>query len=248
MLLSPFNICIAVGFGAHFFMTYFFPEHYQQTIINSSLYAILLYSQCEVLSKKLYYHPNLKPIKAILDNLTKKNEIEVIKFNEAIVSINKTDVTANHIALCDFILFTDYASVTDAASKANKVLFYGIPSSLPLNFDYTICKFTFMSFNVTVEGAKYPIKLSNDSENYYVVGNKINALLVSYLLKKQHNINSVNKYELDIIDHNVNIKNFTEKDELILKENTYIVKPFLYIDTSNMTIQEIVNATESNNE
>jgi hypothetical protein len=107
-----------------------------------------------------------------------------------------------------------------------------------------------MSLNVTIKGTKYPIKLSNDVENYYVVGNKINILLIAYLLKIQHKVKCdeiTGIYELGIIDHNVNVKTFTEKDEIILSEDDYTVKPFIYIDTSNMTVLDIINRADENN-
>jgi len=103
-----------------------------------------------------------------------------------------------------------------------------------------------MSLTVKFNGAKYQIKLSNENENYYIIGNKINLLLISYLLKKQHNIvcdEITGTYELDVIDHNVNMKTFTEKDEILFKENDYTVSPFIYIDTTNMTVLDIVNKT-----
>lgn len=240
-----------LGAGFHVFMTYCFPNEYQAALLNISFYAILFYTNVEMRAKKLYFHPSFKPVKLFIDNLNKNTEIDIIKFNQVMLSTNKKYIAVHQLLLYDFIIFSDYERVTETAPKVNKVLFFGLPK-FPLNFDYKACKFSFMSLTVKLNGAKYQIKLSNDSENYYIIGNKINLLLISYLLKKQHNIvcdEITGTYELDVIDHNVNMKTFTEKDEIEFSENDYTVSPFIYIDTSNMTVLDVINkAANSNSE
>jgi len=246
--MSIFNVLIT-GLSAHVFMTYFFPNEYHTALLNGSFYAILFYSHCELHVKKLYNSPHLKPIKSFIDRINKKSEIDIIKFNEVMVSTNRKYVSVHQLLLYDFIMFSDYNSITEQAPKINRVLFFGIPK-FPLKFDYKLCKFSFMSLNVTIKGTKYPIKLSNDVENYYVIGNKINILLIAHLLKIQHRVSCdeiTGIYELGIIDHNVNVKTFTEKDEIILCEDDYTVKPFIYIDTSNMTVLDVISRAGENN-
>jgi len=245
-LMTIINI-FTIGAGFHVFMTYCFPNEYHAALLNISFYTILFYTHIEMRAKKLYFHPSFKPVKSFIDNFNKNSEIDIIKFNQVMISTNKKYIAVHQLLLYDFIIFSDYERVTETTPKVNKVLFFGLPK-FPLNFDYKACKFSFMSLTVKFNGAKYQIKLSNENENYYIIGNKINLLLISYLLKKQHNIvcdEITGTYELDVIDHNVNMKTFTEKDEILFKENDYTVSPFVYIDTTNMTVLDIVNKTSN---
>jgi hypothetical protein len=238
-----------LGAGFHIFMTYCFPNQYQATLLNISFYTILFYTNIEMRVKKLYFHPSFKPIKSLIEKFNKKSEIDIIKFNKVMLSTNKQYVSLHQFLLNDFIIFSDYEGLTETSPKLNKVLFFGLPK-FPLNFDYKLCKFSFMSLTVKFNGTKYKIKLSNDYENYYVVGNKINLLLISYLLKEQHNVNCdeiTGIYELDVIDNNVNMKTFNEKDEIEFSENDYTVSPFIYIDTSNMTVLDFINKATNTN-
>jgi hypothetical protein len=198
-------------------------------------------------AKKLYFHPSFKPVKSFIDTLKKQSEIEIIKFNNVMFSTTKNYISVHQFLIYDFIIFSDYEKVTETMQKVNKVLFFGLPK-FPLNFEYTLCKFSFMAITVKFNGVKYPIKLSSEMENYYIIGNKINLLLISYLLKKQHSVNCdevTGVYELDVIDHNVNMKTFNEKDEITFEENDYTVSPFIYIDTSNMTVADIINQSSN---
>jgi hypothetical protein len=229
-----------MGIGAHMFLSSFFPNEYHNALLNCSLYAILLFSRFEIYAKKIYYYPK---IKSIIDSINKSNEIDIIKFNDLMFSTNKKYINVHNFLLYDFIIYSDYNSVTEKQTKVNKVLYFGFPKT-PINFDYTLCKFSFISMTVNFNNKKYPLKLSTESENYYIVGNKINLLLVAYLLKTQYKVlcDEINgRYELDIIDHNVTMKTLTEKDEIILHENDYIVEPYAYVDTSNMTLLDIIN-------
>lgn len=190
--------------------------------------------------QKIYNQPL---IKSCIDRIYKKNEIEIIKFNQVMISTNKKYVNVHQFLLYDFIIYSDYEKVTERSPKANKVLYFGFPKT-PINFEYNVCKFSFLSMTVTINNKKYPIKLSTDSENYYIVGNKINLLLIAYLLKTQYKVicdEITGTYELDIIDHNVTMKTLTEKDEIILHENDYIIEPFVYVDTTNMNLLDIIN-------
>ena len=247
--MTIFNI-IMFGISAHMFMTYFFPNEYHIALLRTSFCAIVFFSKLEMQLKKIYYNPIFKPVKKYIDNFNKKNEIDIVKFNQVMFSTNRKYISVHKMLIYDFIQFSDYESVTEKSPKINRVLFFGLPK-FPLNFDYKLCKFSFMSITVKINNKKYPIKLSNEKENYYIVGNKINLLLIAYLLKSQHNVmcDEVNgMYEMDIIDQDVNMKTFTEKDEIKFDENEYSISPFIYIDTSNMTILDIINKSDNDSD
>jgi hypothetical protein len=237
-----------LGAGFHVFMAYCFPNEYNVALLKISFYAIMFYTHIEMTAKKLYYHPSFKPVKSFIEILNKNSEIDIIKFNQLMFSTNKKYISVHQFLLYDFIIFSDYEKVTETSPKVNKILFFGFPK-LPLNFDYKLCRFSFMSITIKFNGTKYQVKLSNDFENYYVVGNKINLLLISHLLKKQHNVNCdeiTGIYDLDIIDHNVNMKSFNQNDEITFGEENYSVAPFIYVDTSIVTVLDIINKSLEN--
>jgi hypothetical protein len=242
-----FNV-FSVGIISHIFFTTFFPNEYHIFLLNASFYAILMYSYVEIFAKKICNNPYIFKIKSLIKN-SSNNEIEIVKFNKIIFSTNKKNIKAHNLLLYDFIIFSDHENVTQKNQIVNKILYYGFPS-IPFNFNYNLCKFTFIALNVTLlqngngNCVSYPIKLSNEYENYYIIGNKINRLLICYLLKLQHGImcdEICEKYTLELIDHMVEIKKYSEKDEIILYENDYKIIPFFHIDTTNMTIKEIIN-------
>lgn len=229
----------------HFFFLSVCPNEYQLALINLSFYIILMYSYMELQAKKLYNHPSLMPIRSFIKNMKKKPEIEIIKFNQVIASTSKNMINVHQLLLHDFIIYSDYEGVTDDSQRINKVLYY-FPFQFPLNCKYAVCNFTFISIGVKFNGVMYPIKLASETENYYIVGNRINRLIICYLLKKQHNVicdEVVDLYKLELIDNNVNMITLCEKDDIILSENSYKVKDFIYADTSNMSFKEVSMAS-----
>lgn len=238
--------------GAHIFFSVFCPNEYHVTLINMSFYIILTYSYVEIYAKKMYYHENMTQIRSFIENINKKNEIEIVKFNDVIVSTNKNSLRIHQLLLYDFIIYSDYSSAASPCSKINKVIYFGFPK-FPINYSYNVCKFSFISINVKLiincKEQSYQIKLSNETENYYIVGNKINKLVVSYMLKKQHGImrdEVSEKYVLELIDQNVNMFSLSEKNEIVLNETEYKIVPFVFTDTSNMTVKEVEKLCNDN--
>jgi len=233
------------GLGAHIFFSLVCPNKYQMALLNLSFYLIFAYSYMELYAKKLYYHENMSQIRQFIESVKNKNEIEIIKFNDVITSLDKKLICIHHLLLYDFIIYSDYSGPSSPSSRVNKVLYSGYPV-FPLNYSYSLCEFSFISISVKLfvdcKEKSYPVKLSNDSENYYVIGNKINRLIICYLLKKQHGIvcdEITREYTLELIDHNVNMKTLTEKDEIILNETDYKIVPFVFTETSNMSVKDL---------
>jgi len=236
---------IIYGLGAHIFFSSVCPNKYHIALINLSFYLILTYSYMEMYIKKAYYHPNMSQIREFIEGEKKDREIEIIKFNDVIASTNKENVHTHQLLLCDFVIFSDYDGAKSLPQKVNKILYFGF-NNFPFTYSYNVCKFSFISFSVKLlvndKEQSYPIKLSSESENYYIIGNKINRLLICYLLKKQHGIicdEVTCKYVLEFIDQNVNMLSLSEKDEIVLNENDYKVVPFVFIDATNMTVREV---------
>lgn len=235
------NILI-YGFGAHIFLNSFFPNQYQSMLLNISFNLILMYSYAEFYLSKIYNSDQFLKIKNMIESINKKtnvNEIEVIK-NSSIIclySTSKKNIKLEDLPSLnyDLIIVSNYFEEQnkESSQKINKAIYYkcnDADKDKQLEHDYTKCKFSFISVNVKIirneKEELYSISLSNDNENYYIVGNKINKFFVYYLLKKQNNVIFDDKnyeYKLILIDQNANIKTFSEKEEIILNENDYSV-------------------------
>jgi len=223
------------GFCGHLFLNKYCNKEYNNFIINLSYKIILYYTHCEKgvknILRKMNDNPNMVYIKNLLISKNKKGEIEIFKYNERMISTCIYNLRYHLVISYDFIIFTDYHS---DGYKVNKVIYY----DYPINYDYKTCNFSFISFVVKINknGKEkcYPIKLLNDEENYYVVGNKINRLIISYLLKDKYNVHiNENKdgYFIDIIDQNVDLKLLTENDEIIFNEDSYEVIKYTRIES-----------------
>jgi len=175
----------------------------------------------------------MQAAQAIIDLYYKKNvhEIEIIKHNETILKTNKKNLSADDLLSYDIIIFSDLEN-NNESQKINKIVFSGL-LEFPLYFNYNICNYNFIALMVTLNDNAFPIKLLNERENYYIVGNKLNSIFICYLLKNQHNIicNHIDcSYNITIFDHCANIINITEKDEVILEKNNYSVVQYQHLD------------------
>ena len=228
---------IIYGLGGHVILNNFFPEQYNSLLINMSFYLILMYSHAESYIKRFYNNKYISHFIKKINNIINKNntkELDIIKDSHVIESCDKTSFfekkTVNYDY--DFIIFSDYDNISESSDKINKVIYYK-DSNSEIDYKYTNCKFSFISITIQIfyknEDRLYTIKLSNDYENYYIVGNKINRLFISYLMKNKFNINLDdvnNKYKMTFIDDSINIKNITEKEQIVFNENDYAIVEF----------------------
>ena len=243
MLLTIFTI----GLFGNIFLYIFFPKEYNLALLTGSFYIILFYSYCEIYIKKMFTLPQFKFMTSfIMDNFDKKDEIEIIKFNETIYTTDKQNIPLQNVIQYDLLIFSDYEHVNEISPRVNKKMFSGAVN-LPLSLDYTLFNYKFIAVTVKINNKAWPIKLVDDNENYYIVGNKLNLYSISYLLKKQHNVicdEMTTTYELTIIDNNVNMNTCSEKDEIILQENAYDVIPFMSTSAHNVTLLDIYKKTQ----
>ena len=123
----------------------------------------------------------------------------------------------------NFLVYKD--TIIGDVNYINNYVFY---FEHPEHFIYEYCTFKFISINITLNGdKKYNLKLTDDTNNYFIVDNKLNKYSLSYLLSTQQGIIIGNTpYVLEIIDHNVKIFTITEMDELVFDLNTYTVKKY----------------------
>jgi hypothetical protein len=73
------------------------------------------------------------------------------------------------------------------------------------------------------------LKLFSEKESYFVVGNRFDSKVFNYILNKQYGLTrNLDKmsYQIEIIDHDINITGLTEKDTLVLHLDKYeIISP-----------------------
>jgi hypothetical protein len=140
------------------------------------------------------------------------------------------DVGYKNLQYSDFMIYNQNVK----RKKSNQVVFYGILDFALFIDKIENCSYEFLSLNVKIdypgmESKNVDIVFSNNKETLYVVTNRINVLMISYLLKLQHNIETdplLLSYEINIIDQNVKFFKLNEKEELILFKNHYEKVPF----------------------
>ena len=260
---------IAYGMCIHMFMSHFYPESYDSFIINMISNMILFYSKMEMsVMKKLNDFAKYPQIEYILNKiddfqLDNKSNIEVIKNNNSMSITCLQSVAKDKPYKFDFIIYSDYATYKET-NKLYKVIYYDTPE----DYNYTPCKYSFISIDLVVvkhdtlnenesdKETHYPIKLSGDKENYYIVNNKINKLILCYLLHKQHSMLYDEQditYTLNIIDHNADMVTMSEKDELVFKEDTYEVVVYestTYVCDNTNSVDDLLSTlvkSQSNN-
>ncbi len=179
--------------------------------------GIILYSKIQHFFGKIYN--NIKSKLCVLNIINYKNYFFVK--NDNILNIFYDDITGLRFINNNFLLYRD--TVINNNIYINNHVFY---FDFPIHFIYDCCKFKFISINITLDDNKsYNLKLSDDTNNFFIVNNKLNKYSLSYLLLIQRGISiGNNSYVLDIIDHNVKCFTITEKDELIFNLNTYTIK------------------------
>jgi hypothetical protein len=237
----PYNL-ISYGMCFHLFMSHFCPIYYQTLIFSLSYNAILIYSKGEMYTNKTIDNMKKYPmIASIIENykLRNTNNIEIIKDNKVVLSTKREAFLAEpllELEVADFCIYSDYIT----PEKLNKIIYFWSPT----NYQYVPCKYSFISVNIVIENdSTYKIQL----DNFYIAGNKINSLVVCYLLQSQHGLTYTSdnvKYVMNIIDHDVNMVSLCESDELVLQEDTYTINKSVdepVDELVNESVDELVN-------
>jgi len=227
--------------SAHFTFNYFFKQQYQYFLFNLSYNFLYNCGRLEILLKQQYNQLLNNPyIEKIFDKIEdlhtsfKKYDTIIILNNKVVArSVHNSiiyDVGYKNLQYSDFMIYNQSVK----RKKTNQVVFYGILDFALFINKIENCSYEFLSLNVKIdypgmESKNVDIVFSNNKETLYVVTNRINVLMISYLLKLQHNIETdplLLSYEINIIDQNVKFFRLNEKEELILFENHYEKVPF----------------------
>ena len=144
-------------------------------------------------------------------------EIEMVIDNEIIYSTNKSELNLYNDEYMDFFIYIDKDSYPMNKLICKKIVDY--------DENYGVCSFKFQMIHVKFsDNESYLIDLNNKKENYYLVSNVIDKIVICYLLYKQYfilkNAHTIS-YNLDLIDDKMNFINLNENDIIILDVNEY---------------------------
>ena len=197
---------------------------------------IYYYSVCQIKCNQVcsYLLPYFKSAEII--NLIK---IEQFDFNT-----NKlTTILEKELGLVDK-LKNDLFIVSDASSKsliiANKI------ETCDFTFDQS--EIVFIALYLNYNDERYNINLKTDEFNYYLVGNVIDKRFIQYyintVLKLKFNYEKNKEtYQLELMDHEVNMINLDANQSIIVEKKGYRIVN----DAEEKTIkkEEIIEAKEN---
>ena len=212
-------------------------RQYEPFIMNISFNAIYYFSVCQINFKKLS-----KLIIPYITTFVSLLNFDVSKEKNTMITFFKNGKLENHIEIednSDIINFIENIETFDLVilhdKKNNKTKNHYFREPHHLN-ESTI---RFISMMLIYENNTYEIELSNNTHNYYIVGNIIDSRFLYYYLKYllNHklcdNINDF-KYTLEILDDNVNIIVIDETHKILIHENSYeLITPNKILDISN---------------
>jgi hypothetical protein len=202
-----------------------YPDKYQELIVSISYNLIYLYSKAQILymnlitvvNKKIEENPNLLKLRNDLDLLLKPKS-GIITMLDYIKNGNSVDKGDDN---CDFMI---YSWLDDTKSCVNKKLVYDLKE--PLSFsEVSDIKFFLVELKIGGNNS-HKIELKTNEFNFYVVGNSFNKQFFIYYLKQilkiSEEIKDDDKFNLKILDHNVNTfeLDFTDQNENIILEKT----------------------------
>ena len=221
-------------FSIHLFMTLYYPDEYdylcKKFMISFAQWLILNYSRLQIkitalykyIKKDTYFGKYVVFLEKKYDDLYNDYDPNIIDvFSQGNVwKYNKNEISKYNLSFMDFMINT-HLSDHNLEGPYSKIIYHSIPST----FNYEKCNYRFISVTLTLpEDNKYSLKLFSEKENYFVVGNRFDSKVFNYILNKQYGLTrNLDKmsYQIEIIDHDINITCLTEKDTLVLHLDKY---------------------------
>jgi hypothetical protein len=228
-----------------------YPEVYNKYLLYCSEKLVKTISEIEFMAKP--YLRQLNYLRHIFFKFFRGAHVRVIKYNDTFYTCSISKIKQQ--PYFDFFIYNDYDIYDRRIEKGiyepvNKVILFSeqvdqlsnVLCERELLF-YDLCNYKFMSSSLSFKqnGRTYNLKLQTAHENYYVVNNRLNPLVVCYLLKRQYGIDIFAdniKYNLTIIDNKINHVVLTEKQELIFRENDYVIQDVVNSNLDNETEDE----------
>ena len=242
-------------------------EDLEPQIMSLAYNLVYYYSLAQIYYNKFisFVSPHISVLWIALINFLRENKLIDKPKNVTIVEIYNGGQIVNNITIndnnnllnvvvesinkynCDFIIITernvDY-------NQNDKIHCTELPQLLE---KYKYSNIRFFALDLTYKNETYPIELSNERGNHYIVNNVLNKKFFNYYLTNVLNIeidkNNFN-YKVALVDHTVNMVELTENDYLIIKENDYEIKKInnvLELNTITQT-NDNINEESKNNE
>jgi hypothetical protein len=227
---------LSVGLTVFFFSS----KGDKYNIISKIAYeTVMYYSYVEINVKKhinsIY---NIPIVKNSIYNIQiyMFNEVELIKSNFVFKTCGLKDVVTYNPDYFDFFIYTDYYTSNKIVSK-----------NVNLSLNVEKCDYCFYLISVELTN----VSLIDDEksfiiemDNYYMVDNIINKYLICYLIYKQYKVYLDAKtvsYKFELMDNNMEYKSITEKDDIILKKDKYIIKNYESLFKSDDKVSNHMN-------
>lgn len=99
------------------------------------------------------------------------------------------------------------------------------------NVDYCQAGYKFIMFEIIINDISISVDMTTEKYNYLIIDNVFDSNFIKYFLKKYHNNiynklsdNDLSSYKIKIINHNINVLEFTNKPVIICREKgiTYL--------------------------
>lgn len=221
----------------------FFLNENTQKIINDFLVnlgykGIHLYSLLQLRYNAVhkYLSPYLENIKEKLqlqqnDANEIKTHIELVckdgtVINKVIVSklledVKKEDIKTHLNDRIELMIITDYNNT--CTNTSNKIC---ISKNIDEISNCDVSNIKFIDLSLTYNGDTHKIHLKNDDHNFYIVNNKIDETFMKYYLTNilKMNIDDNFKYDLQLIDHEVNISLLDNNHSIIIEKDSYRIE------------------------
>jgi hypothetical protein len=212
-------------FGLHKYFSWKYPHEYNDIRTLFGYYLVYYFSKAQLVYFKI--HPYIvKGLQAIFPEKPLVENFEFVKESTVLYSCSREEFTRlNSTTLptdFDFIL---YSKPDPEVKCINKKMFY----SLPITHDKVEkTDYQFVLTEVIIANECIKIDLLTNSENYFIVRNRIDRSFILYYLKKYHafifdkySLEEIQNYKLNIIDHAIDVKELTKDSQIIFHKNTY---------------------------
>jgi len=204
-----------------------FKSNFLKSIGIKLLYNnIYFYSACQIKCNKVYNYllPYLKN-HAIIDQIIMEqfnfdtNKLTNIVENDLQKAVNNTLYIASKVENIN----KNNSSIINKLIINKKYLCFAFDA-----FDaFDVSNIRFISLYLNYNGDRFNINLKTDEINYYLVGNKIDKYFVQYYINTVLCLNfsyaepEITTYELELIDHEVNVVYLTSEQSIIIDKDEY---------------------------
>lgn len=243
-----------IKFGYALIYIYSFFQILLNNLISKSLPYVKLARDktCEYLVK---HNIMSEKVFANVSNSSNKNTIKsIISFyNEGVlVNMQESDVSFKDLKQTDIKSYEpqlDYnlLIISDLIESSKNVLTF-VNKSKPIEFCYELSNIKFIALYLKYDDKTYTIDLNHNNNNNYIIGNVFNNAFFKYYLTNILNIVMDNDktflYQLELMDHNVNMVCLNEKQSIIIEKDDYKIVDNIITKEVTDVVETIINEEE----